>query len=262
MSMQHEPLTLAGLAEIRTQLTVAKGNGIDGLWGDSAIEALLATVDAERERAERAEAERDELKARPTEWAYEQACKALEKHTKGEREALALLAETRRALDAFQTAAEDAISIAENTGEPMNMSPWEDLRGAVERHGKALSLTAPEALAQQQEREAGLVAMVGALRGALESLLKFERDGRFAPNGGVICEITEALELTPPQALSEWRERMEAAKELAEILKEFHEEGIAVLDEKTRALVGLFGAAVEDGPFDPLKPEPEEGGQS
>lgn len=72
----------------------------------------------------------------------------------------------------------------------------------------------------------------------------------------------EALSLTAPEALRQQQEREAAAKELAENLKEFHEEGLVVLDEETRALVGLFGVAVEDGPFDPLKPAPEEGGQA
>ncbi|GEM_PF-4372493 len=65
--------------------------------------------------------------------------------------------------------------------------------------------------------------------------------------------INVADDASTPEALRQQQEREAAGKEFAEILKEFHEEGIAVLDDRVKALVGsLLGLAVEDGPFDPL----------
>lgn len=63
-----------------------------GRWQEVVAAIRAAVSSALASGAERERALREELAARPTQWAYEQTCKALHAHTDAERAALAQLA--------------------------------------------------------------------------------------------------------------------------------------------------------------------------
>ena len=143
--MTGQVMTAAELAEAR-DFVAGMGGPCDCLicnhFGTLAPR-LLATVDARTERAERAERERDAYKRAKAE-NDERFCNERDDARRERDEALALADARGRALRSIRYL---KVSDDDNTG---------TLMYAIEEAYDALKLTAPEALRQQQEREAAL----------------------------------------------------------------------------------------------------------
>lgn len=231
--MSEQMMTAQELAEAREFVAGMGGpcdclicNHIGGL-----LPRLLATVDALTQRAERADGERDELQA------------ALNK-VRPMRETL--LAECKRVADEFdilEAQRDEALALADARGRALdNLLPGVDEKWLTERQFTAgnvpfvsvgntkenwlealrvFHLPAPEALRQQQEREAEKDALIerlrGALRGAETSLPPVCGDDKC---GHYTCgkrrDAERAISLTPPQALREREERVGALERVAE----------------------------------------------
>lgn len=154
--------------------------------------------------------------------------------------ALALLAETRRALEPVARCFSDRME-RQLGGYTLLIESQQDgyrshetfqakvLTGADFRAAwEALSLTAPEALRQQQERESGKDALIEALRGAILRHARHRFNCPFASGMDCECWVDEALSLTPPQALAKQREYVGALERVAEAARVWHESCIDV----------------------------------
>jgi hypothetical protein len=170
----------------------------------TSLHALLATVDALTQRAEWAEGERDEAIQHRDRFRQD-------------NEALGALADARGRALAELVALKD-LKDAHFPGttpdyEIRKPKAWEAAR-------EALSLTAPEALRQQQEREAGKDALIEALRGALEEIAHKADSGIYGSfcdwdEAALYDDLQAALALTPPAALSQQREYVGALEKVA-----------------------------------------------
>jgi hypothetical protein len=139
-------------------------------------------------------------------------------------EALALLAETRRKAARIH-------SMAQASWLARDDQQWHsDLHAILQ---EIASLPAPEALRQQQEREAEIIADNAKLADEInikDALIEHYREAllyiassRGSGLTGVFRRVAEsALKLTPPQALREREERMGALEQVVEIARYTH----------------------------------------
>ena len=254
-SNENTPMTPAELIEFRAWLNRRAPYSPDDEEflpvRVSSLHGLLATLDAERERAERAEAEfqrrltvaaqikidRDNL-----ELAYRTECAA---RTRVEAERDQAFADLGLLYDALGYAADDDGFIDEVVARIRQIQQERD--EAVAREAKAAA-----ELHDSVSRELGLQVLLSQTRQALgrckdivESL-ECQCDGYH----GYTCSIhrdremiRHVLSLTPPQALSEWQERMGALEAQVEDLQ-------GAIDAAAEALIGegyeFDGLAVGD----------------
>lgn len=207
--MKHEPLTADEIEVTRRWLSEPVSNGLSDLIKASALSPrLLATVDALTERVERAEAEVKhvmQLLISPVE--------VMKARFIDERdEALALADARGRALESILTHATKTESIK------LALSLVED--AVLDAAREALALTAPEALRQQQEREAEKDALIEALIDEVK-----DADSKlFTDISAAHHHLIRALSLTPPQALRERKERVATLEKVAETARLIVEE--------------------------------------
>ena len=224
------------------------------------LDDVRATVDALTQRAERAEgdaaqvrATAQEMLAQVTECAQ---CRVF-KHTpwkasegyicaaclgKERDEALANLELARYQRDQFREQSKAALALADARGRALEIIIAECVDGMrhedlgcplddtcecenvakVSAACMAAMLPAPEALRQQQEREAGLVAIAQVYQQAIQAL-SLVPEGRGSSEETRRTLIERALSITPPQALREREERVGALERVAEAAKKYHE---------------------------------------
>ena len=191
---------------------------------------LLATVDALTQRAERAEGENRTLE--------EDCARIIRQRDELSRQNFQMAKERDAALalaDARGRALAELVRLKDmkDAHFPGSTPEYESRKPAAWAAAReALALTPPQALREQQEREAEKDALIETLRGALEALVGRVHDGETcwelsmgestgSSLGNAVrddCqEMRDAkavLEITPPQALREWEERVGALVEL------------------------------------------------
>ena len=183
--MTEQVMTAQELASIRDRITANK----QGLWNPATVERLLATVDALTQRAERAEGERDEYDATLTgvrklitqagipevePYPLEEGLSEYERSLRAGGRALAIDERISRLV----AQRDEALALADARGRALETCRSEVFAGGdpqvmgIINH--ALTISAPEALRQQQEREAGKDALIEALREGLEWIVNYE----------------------------------------------------------------------------------------